>query len=99
VSQQVIWHPGAEADVDEAADWYLERSEYASGLFETELNALVKRVTTSPKSFPISTGGMRKARFSSLPFTIHFDETLYGVEIFAVAHAKRREGYWTSRLR
>jgi hypothetical protein len=64
-----------------------------------ELDAVVLRVGAAPNMFPVATAGMRRAIFSNLPYSVFFEETLYGIEIFAVAHAKRRLGYWMSRIR
>jgi len=34
-----------------------------------------------------------------IPFSVDFRERLQDIQIIAIAHAKRRPGYWTKRLK
>jgi toxin ParE1/3/4 len=42
--------------------------------------------------------GSQRLILSRFPYSIVFRERLHDIQIIAVAHAKRRPGYWSNRL-
>lgn len=91
------FHPGAEADADNAQQWYAERSAIAARTFLTELIASVDRVLQSPESWPHYLAGTRRYVFPKFPFSLVYRVSGDVLTVVAVAHHRRKPGYWAER--
>lgn len=87
----------ARQEVNEAYNWF-ENKTAGKGLeFLDELDRAVRLVTAYPHSSPEIEPGVRRCIFAHFPYAL-----LYGVEndtivVVAVAHAHRRPDYWIDR--
>jgi plasmid stabilization system protein ParE len=79
-------------------EWYLERNEIAAVEFIAEVDRAIDRVVSAPKRWPSGDNATRKFVLPRFPFAIFYRERDYGVQILAVAHGRRRPGYWKDRL-
>jgi plasmid stabilization system protein ParE len=95
---RVTLHAEAEAEVDQAFDWYWERSPQAAAGFLDELAAAQAQIRRNPHQFPLVTPNLRKAVLQRYPYYLLFRDFEGGTQILVVAHAKRKPGYWKSRL-
>jgi plasmid stabilization system protein ParE len=77
--------------------WYAERSPIAAQAFATEVNACVERVGEAPDRWPLYLRGTRRYLFPHFPFSLVYRVRNEEIEIVAVAHHRRRPGYWRSR--
>jgi plasmid stabilization system protein ParE len=77
--------------------WYAERSPIAARAFATEVNTCVERVGEAPNRWPCYLGGTRRYLFPHFPFSLVYRVRNGEIEIVAVAHHRRRPGYWRSR--
>lgn len=92
-----MWHPEALSDAEGARDWYAERSPLAARGFLLELEAAIKAVAEAPERWPVHLHGCRRYLFSHrYPYALVY-RTQPAVQIVAVAHLKRRPGFWRSR--
>jgi plasmid stabilization system protein ParE len=91
-------HPAALEEAEAAIDWYAQRSRRAAEAFLTELRRAIERLSTDPEQFPEFEFGTRRMALRKFPYLLVFRETGDGVEVIAVAHARRRPGYWKSRV-
>jgi toxin ParE1/3/4 len=91
-------HPDAESDADKAFVWYWERSERAASGFDSELRAAFSALRKTPKIGAPYLCGTRKTTLNRYPYIVIFRELPRKIQIIAVAHAKRRPDFWTSRL-
>jgi plasmid stabilization system protein ParE len=93
--------PEAEEELAEAAAWYEVRR---SGL-GVELIAVVDRAFEEITDAPLACGLWRDDRpyrrkiLTRFPYVIFFRVEGETVTVMAVAHAKRRPGYWAERNR
>src|SRR5882672_5324517 len=92
-----VFHVDALRELREARDWYTGQGAPAKGL---ELVKLVAEIGHAPESFPRDPkrSWARRARILRWPFALVFavlDQNT--VVLLAVAHGKRRPGYWTKR--
>ena len=94
---RVSFHPRARDEVEEAQAWYEERSLFAAAGFLNEISAAVRRISEAPKRHPVSLRGTRRILLGRFPFTIHYRVNENDVVVVAVAHHKRRPGYWAGR--
>jgi plasmid stabilization system protein ParE len=96
--KQLTYHPAASDEIDKAYIWYAVRSAQAADGFYEELFFAIKGVRQQPSLFPKYVHGTRLAVLDHYPFSVVFRELPREIQIIAVAHAKRRPGYWAGRL-
>jgi plasmid stabilization system protein ParE len=85
------------AEAEAAQQWYVERSLPTGQAFLEELTHAVERVSESPEQWPRYIEGTRRYVFHRFPFSLVYREKGNDVVIVAVAHGKRKPGYWKVR--
>lgn len=95
---KVEFTPEALREVDDAFEWYLERSLPAAEAFVRETDTAFALIASSPDVWPHFEAGTRRYVLRNFPYNIIYREISTGIEIVAVAHHKRRPRYWRSRL-
>jgi hypothetical protein len=91
-------HYDAIAEARDARLWYATRSAQAEERFRSELEKAVEAIRESPERWPADEDGLRKARLPGFPFSLLYWTDGRDSHVVAVAHAKRRPGYWKSRI-
>jgi plasmid stabilization system protein ParE len=98
LSVESLWiHPAAFEEADAATDWYVQRSRRAAECFLDELDAAVDQIPRNPGQYPSYDFGTRRMVLRRFAFVIIFREAAVRVEIIAIAHGRRRPGYWQDR--
>jgi plasmid stabilization system protein ParE len=87
----------AEQDFTEALCWYTERSLQAAEGFEAELVRCLESIKAEPGRFPRCDPLHRYYLMRRYPYQIIYRERQDCLIVIAVAHAKRRPGYWANR--
>jgi plasmid stabilization system protein ParE len=59
----------------------------------------LKKIQRDPQLYSAYTKNTRRRVLGSSPFSVIYLEKEETILIVAIAHAKRREGYWTKRLK
>jgi plasmid stabilization system protein ParE len=95
----VRFHPVAAEEAEAAYQWYADRSLEAANGFREELRHAVGALSATPTRWPRHGARVRRYVFPRFPFSLLYRVHEGNVEIIAVAHGKRRPGYWRSRLR
>jgi plasmid stabilization system protein ParE len=93
----VSFHPDAVAEADAAVAWYAIRSPRAAERFLAELECCVQAIVDSPERWPVFKYGARKITFRRFPYLVIYRVVPEQIQILAVAHGKRRPGYWRDR--
>jgi len=93
----VDFTPEAVEEARSAFVWYQERSELAARAFLSELDQAILRILEAPRTWPRYRSGTRRCLLERFPFSIVYREARERIENVAVAHAKRRPGYWRKR--
>lgn len=93
----VEFHPAALREVEAAQGWYEGRSLFAASAFVRELSAAIRRLRDAPNRYPTALAGTRRILLERFPFTIYYRVQPNALTIVAVAHQKRRPGYWAAR--
>jgi plasmid stabilization system protein ParE len=88
---------GARRDFDESFDWYAERSTQAAVRFANAVNAALLNVSADPTRFASADGTHQECPVKKFPFRIVCRLVENRVLVVAIAHAKRRPGYWRKR--
>lgn len=90
--------PAASREVEDAFAWYLERSLRAAESFLREFERGLGLVKETPRLWPRFEAGTRRYVLRRFPYSIVYRELGEDViEVVAVAHDKRRPGYWHDR--
>ena len=93
----VEFHPLAADEAQAAERWYRERNETASGRFQRELDRAIERISEQPETGSPYLSNTRRVLLRRFPFFIVYRVRSGVLEIVAVAHGRRRPGYWRAR--
>lgn len=95
---QRAWvHPEAIAEARAAREWYEIRNAEVAEAFMAELDRAIERIEETPRRWPPYLAGTRRYLLHRFPFFVVFREAEDRVQVLAVAHARRRPGYWLAR--
>ena len=92
------YHPEATKEAWYAFHWYDERSENSSEDFWQELRRARQSVTQHPQSWAPYLHGTRCFKLKRFPYALVYIQRVDRIVGIAVAHLKRRPGYWRKRL-
>jgi toxin ParE1/3/4 len=94
----VVFHPEAEAEYNAAIAYY-EGQRAGLGLaLQAIVQAALTLIQKNPKIYAKRGGTeIRKCVLQRFPYNIFYEELDDSVWIAAVAHHRRRPGYWTHR--
>ena len=84
----------AQEEINQAFDWYFKRSPSAADAFLTEVGTSIAQIASLPQLYPPYTRNTRRHVLSGFPYSVIFQEKDDIILVVAVAHAKRRPGYW-----
>jgi toxin ParE1/3/4 len=86
------------AEVEAADDWYRERSSEAGVAFLVEVIEAFDTIARAPETWPDYLYGTRRYLLRHFPFAVVYLADPDVVTIVAVAHSKRKPGYWKKRV-
>jgi plasmid stabilization system protein ParE len=93
------FHPDAEAEYLEAIAFYETRRPGLGTAFIAEVEHLIARICDAPLRYPVERQpDVRAIRLQRFPYKVLFREHAGTVQILALAHDRRRPGYWLGRL-
>ncbi|MBW0005420.1 MAG: type II toxin-antitoxin system RelE/ParE family toxin [Hyphomicrobiales bacterium] len=87
--RRVLLTAAAQADIEEALDWYKERAPAVVPRFREALQVAVARIAENSKQFPILSHQTRRVLLRRFPYIVIFRETRDRAYIVAVFHASR----------
>lgn len=93
----VRFHPAARRELREAWLWYDERSPLSAAAFAQEVAAAVSRIAEAPMRYPMAAHGTRRIALERFPYNVFYRVGVEETVVIAVAHQKRRPGYWRDR--
>jgi plasmid stabilization system protein ParE len=91
----------ARRDLQEATAWYRERNPAVAERFVAEVERtfeLIERFPATGARIPTVVGPARRLPVNGFPYHVVFEEFQDRIEVLAVAHDRRRPGYWTDRI-
>lgn len=97
-SKPFRFHPEAREDFREAILWYRARSAIASMEFRRTVSRAIRNVAQAPGRWPKYLHGTRRFVIHRFPFSVVYLDDPDLVTIIAVAHSKRKPGYWKHRV-
>jgi len=93
-------HPGAEAELGDAAAYYAGHASKAiAEAFLAEFERVRDLLIENPYRGPHGEEGLRVYHFDRFPYTVVYEpDAERGPRIFAIAHQHRAPGYWVERV-
>ena len=87
----------AEAELWDAVDFYESKLDSLGLDFEEEVSNAFKAIIEAPSRWPLQMDKSRRFLLKRFPYAVHYYETNQYIWIVAVAHQKRKPGFWRSR--
>jgi len=97
LTYQLHYHPEAIEEAEAAVSWYAIASERVAERFLDELFRTVDGIVRNPQLFPVFYRDTRKAMLRRFPYSVIYRVASDGIQIIAIAHARRRPNYWRNR--
>ena len=97
-SKPFHFHPEARDEFREAARWYRARDARASSEFRVTVSETIREIAAAPRRWAKYLHGTRRFVMQRFPFSVVYLDDPELVTIVAIAHAKRKPGYWKKRL-
>ena len=97
------FHPEAQAEFAADVDWYDDRDVGVGGRFVEAVRAAIDAAVDDPDAWAPWTGWnrepvVRSKGVSGFPYRIVYFVEGHVLTVVAVAHTKRRPGYWRDRM-
>ena len=89
--------PAAAQEAEDAYRWYRQRSPATAHAFLTELERVLNVIAEGPERPALYLQGTRRVLFRRFPFAVVYRLAGDAVQVIAVAHGRRRPGYWRER--
>jgi plasmid stabilization system protein ParE len=87
----------AQAEIEEAAAWYEAQRQGLAAEFLAELDLGFQQVTDFPHAWHPTGKRTRQHRLNRFPYGIVYQIRTDEILIVAIAHLRRRPGYWRNR--
>jgi plasmid stabilization system protein ParE len=97
-AKEYRFHPLAWEELEEADRWYFSHSYEVSLDFLNDLYAAVEDISRAPRRWPTYLYGTRRFVMQRFPFSVVYSDDPKLIILVAVAHSKRKPGYWKGRL-
>ena len=96
--KQVKFLPDAEEEMYEAVKYYQSQTSGLGVDYLSEVERAIASIAQSPMTWPKLDGELRRRLVRRFPFGILYYIEPEEIVIVAVAHLRRKPGYWKKRL-
>ncbi len=96
---EIEYHPEARLEVIEADQWYSEIDEQVGEQFKIELARSEGQVKRNPETWGRYLHGTQAFRFRRFPFVLAYIQRGDQLFVVALAHTRRKPGYWKNRIK
>jgi len=96
---RVELHEEAIAEARAIREWYAARSPAAAEAFMAELDRAREQIAEFPEAWAPYVSRTRRYLMRRFPFSVVYRKQGQKIQVIAVAHHRRRPGYWKRRLR
>ena len=97
MSTPVILRRLAQAEFDDAADWYERRRTDRGAAFTAAVRQAMAGIAATPNAHPEVYGGVRETAVPGFPYAVYYRIEPGRVTVLAVFHTSRDPGVWQSR--
>ena len=96
--KQVEYYPEARIEIEKSANWYDDKVEGLGLEFLLEIRYAESQIVKHPEMWATYEGETRRYLLKKFPFSIIYLITDNKIQIVAVAHYRKKPGYWKKRL-
>ena len=93
----VLFTPAAEADVQEAFEWYEAQRPGLGAGFRRALDLAVESISAGPEAYPLVHRSTRRILLPRFPYGLYYSIVDRQVVVVACIHGKRHPRIWRSR--
>lgn len=97
MSLPIILEDDAQAEYDEAFDWYDARSAVKAVEFEQAVEAVLTRIGAQPRAHAVVYKDVRRALVRGFPYCVYYAEEPQQVVVISVFHTSRDPAIWQGR--
>jgi plasmid stabilization system protein ParE len=94
---RVFIHETAEAEINEAADFYDIQAPGLGAVFLDEVQHIIEAVMLHPQASMLLRGNLRRKLMAKFPYSLVYSVRPNEIRVLAIAHQKRRPFYWRGR--
>ncbi|MFO0797214.1 MAG: type II toxin-antitoxin system RelE/ParE family toxin [Gemmataceae bacterium] len=98
MSLPVVLRRAAQAEFDEASDWYEHRQPGRGGKFTTAVGSTFATIAAAPEAFTEVYTDVREAPVARYPFAVYYRVNAAQITVVAVFHTSRDLGVWQARV-
>jgi plasmid stabilization system protein ParE len=98
MSQRLVVHSAAEADIAQAALWYGQRAPGLGSELLRAVDVVLAEIARTPERFPVVHHTCRRALLRRFPYGIYFVSTAELIGVVACMHARRNPRRWQERV-
>jgi plasmid stabilization system protein ParE len=91
------FHPDADAELEEASLFYESRMAGLGKFFAAEVERTISLVREFPEAGSPVAPALRRVVIARFPYSVVYRQEPGAIVIVAVAHQRRRPGYWRRR--
>ena len=95
---RLIYHPDAEAELIEAAQFYERRVSTLGAQFLDAVDQAVRTIIDAPERWRVIDAEVRRYLMPRFPYAIYYSVTTGHIRILALKHHRRHPDYWRYRL-
>ena len=92
------FHPEALLEFEEAVQFYKDRGRILGQRFAGEIRSAIAKIVATPDRWRVVEQDVRICRARVFPYAVLYTIESDYILIVALAHGKRRPGYWRHRL-
>ncbi len=96
---KLIFHPDADTELTEAAQYYESRRPGLGSDFLAEVERALDQILTNPEASRKIGGRVRRKSLWRFPYNLIYAVSPERIRIVAFAHQKRRPFYWRKRFK
>lgn len=94
----IVIHADAQTEIDETFAYYESKRDGLGYDFVEEIERCTNRIQQFPKlSIQVTGTDYRRCVTKRFPYLIFYRETDDDIRVIAIAHSKRKPGYWMGR--
>lgn len=95
---RLIYHPAAEKELIEAAEFYENRVPMLGVQFLDEMDLAIAMIQNAPERWSIVEADVRRYLLKRFPYALYYRVLSDVIRILAVKHHSRHPGYWRYRI-
>ena len=97
--RRAVFHPAAQDEYDEILAYLEVEAPAVVEAFREELMRTVAFIEEHPEAAPVEHGDIRCKLLKRFPYELYYAAEIDRLRVLAVAHQRRRPGYWSDRLK